>query len=164
MALAVLALVNGLVAEGQSETYTDHETAVAQLAVHEGGWRLSDAAAIAYARGHLDLPTLRRMHRRALGGRPREAWIGALRADGEQPTGWPAHLDWSAYRGRWLDILATVRGVTRGTVAPPCSERPQVWGGREVDADRIRVILAGGGRDVCRGTRNAFLVLGRGRR
>jgi len=38
----------------------------------------------------------------------RAQWVRALRADGDEPEGWPSDLKWSVpwHRGRWMGVLA----------------------------------------------------------
>lgn len=167
VAIGVAWLINATCAEGQTAPdYTEREVLVARLAVNEASWRLPDAEAIAYARATWTVDRLRAGHRRALAPvrTDARAWISDLHPDAHEPAGWPAHLEWQGrHRDSWLAVLATVRRVLDGRVPAHCDTRPQTWGGRQVDQARIRTILTNGGREVCSGTRNAFLRFGGGR-
>jgi hypothetical protein len=156
-------LINAAFAEGQTVPDFDPvEVALGQLAVNEGTWSTADAEAIAYARDGWSLARLRAAHRRALDPdrSDRRRWIAGLRGDGVQPAHWPATHEWDRYRERWLSVLAAVRRVRDGHAPTFCTSRPQSWGGRTVDADRLARIYARGGREVCTGTRNAFIRFG----
>jgi len=152
-----------LTAVRAQENYDAREVALGHLCVHEGGWRVSDCAAIVYSRSPFSLASLRRMHPRAIGGRPREAWIGELSPDGTEPASWPESNGlWSNYDDRWAQILQTVRRGISGRRPSTCSERPDTWEGPTVPgvAARIANVIANGGRVVCTGTVNTFLVYG----
>lgn len=92
---------------------------------------------------------------------PRGAWVAQLREDGRQPDAWPSRVSWSAYRERWLSVLAEARRVVAEGVASPCAEQPEHWGGR-VDRERARRL--GMRRIECGPTRNDFYVTARGTR
>ena len=103
------------------------------------------------------------MHPRAIGGRPREAWIRELNTDLTEPASWPEGNGlWDNYRNRWAQILRTVRRAISGRRPAHCSERPDTWEGPTVSggAARIANVIANGGRVVCTGTVNTFLVYG----
>ena len=166
VAIGVAWLINAALAEGQTPPdYTEREVLIARLAVNEASWRIADAEAIAYARQTWTVDRLRAGHRRALATVRTDArrWIADLHPDGHEPDGWPTHLDWDQHRPRWLAVLEAVRRVLDGRVPAHCMSRPAVWGGPDVDQARIRIILTDGGRQVCTGTRNTFLRLGRRR-
>lgn len=176
----VLALTLGVVlargcvqpAPVEAQRHRDGDALVlARLCVSEAGlgcWETGDGAAIysvlrarAARRGHT-WRTAARSYSPHVTGRlaprtPRGAWVAQLREDGEQPAGWPARAPWSAYRERWLGVLAEARRVVAEGVASPCAEQPEHWGGR-VDRERARRL--GMRRVDCGPTRNDFYVGG----
>lgn len=146
-----------------SEPWTEHEVALGRLAVHEATWRERDTIAIVEARGHYSVETLRRMHPRALGeARERSRpWIHRLDATFAMPEEWPEdQIPWDS-RGRalWQHTLETVRATLRRRRSV-CIRRPDAWGSRTLDAARLARVYARGGREVCTGTSNAFVVFG----
>ena len=167
MHIAVITFVIGATMRACSpayaDTYTEQEVLIARLAVNEGSFRPADVAAIAYARARYTPDELRAAHPRALavGRTDSRRWIEGLDASLARPDGWPEHLvPWDG-RGRagWSQTLATVHDVVSGRVVP-CDARPQVWGGRRVDARHLARRLSQGYREVrCDGaTANSFLA------
>ena len=146
-----------------AQDWTEHEVTVAIIAVNEASFREADASAIAEARGRYSVDELRRMHPRATNPNRTDSrrWISDLSADAHQPNGWPSHLvSWDQIgRGMWLRTLRVVRETIAGRRSV-CSERPSVWGSPRLDRARLDRILARGGRVVCRGTANSFIVFG----
>ena len=144
---------------------------LARLCVSEAGWdcwQTGDGAAIydvlrtRSAARRQTWRTAARSYAPHVGGRlaPRTArgrWVAQLREDGEQPAGWPARASWSAYRERWLGVLAEARRVVAEGVVSPCSERVEHWGG-VVDRERARRL--GMRRVDCGPTRNDFYARG----
>jgi hypothetical protein len=168
LALAALTFLYGVTADqcspSHAQAYTEHEVAIAQLAVNEGSFREADIAAIAYARAPYSVEQLRTMHRRALavGRTDSRRWIEHLDATLARPDGWPEHLVPWETRGRdgWERTLRTVHDVVSGRVVP-CDVRPSTWGGRTLDATRIARMTANGWQLArCGATANAFLRRG----
>jgi len=163
IALVAVVLIVGVNDCASAQDWTDHEVAVARLAVNEGTFRESDTIAIAEARGHYSLEELRAAHRRALAPVRTDSrrWIADLSGDLHRPDGWPESLVPWETRGRllWLRTLSIVRETIAGRRSV-CSERPSVWGSPRLDRARLDRILARGGRVVCRGTVNSFVVFG----
>lgn len=160
-------LVNDCLATAHAEdAWTEHEILLGRLAVNEATGRVADTIAIVEARGHYSDDELREMHPRALApvrvdGR---RWIAGLDGSMARPDGWPeARVPWETVgRERWRAVLVLVRATLRGERSV-CASRPSVWGSRTLDAERLRRIYARGGREVCMGTLNAFVIFG-GRR
>lgn len=162
--LAVLVFLVGFAADmcqpAHADSWTEHEVMLARICVNEASFRDADCRAIVEARGRYDVATLRRMHPRALASSRTDArpWIAHLDASGAMPAGWPeARVSWQE-RGlpAWVRILSTVRETMRTGGA--CDARPQVWGGRSIDAERIaRLEARGYVRVDCGDTRNVYL-------
>lgn len=145
-----------------ADAWTAQEVALGQLCWNEGSTSRSDCIAIVQARGSYSLERLRSAHRRALNPNRTDdrRWIAGLNAAGTMPPHWPeSRVPWQRGSALWTEILTTVRATLAGSLSV-CDERPQVWGSRTLDADRLARIHARGGREVCRGTRNAFVRFG----
>lgn len=170
--LAILTFVIGLTLDqcpphrpAHADSWTDHEVALGRLCVNEASASIPDCIAIVQARGSRTVDELRSMHPRALASVRTDGrrWIAGLSADLSRPDGWPEDaVPWET-RGRagWTRTLDAVRDTLAGRRSV-CTEAPSVWGGRDVDADRIARHLARGAVEVCSGTRNAFLRYPRG--
>jgi hypothetical protein len=167
--LALFAFAVGVFAQCapvEADAYTEQEVALGKLCWNEASTNRNDCIAIVESRGHLTLPELQAMHRRALAPVRTDGrrWISGLSADiSRSPEHWPEdRVPWNP-RGAamWSTVLETVRATLRGELSV-CSETPSVWGG-PMDRERIDRILARGGRVVCTGTRNVFLRFGGGR-
>lgn len=136
---------------------------LARICVSESGWDSpADCSAIlevlrwgGYHHGTHWLTHAQSYSRRLFGGaRRHRGWPSHLRVDGEEPEQWPSTVAWSAYRARWLSILATARRMAAHPTAN-CEEAPTDWGGR-VDLDRARRL--GMVPVSCGATRNWFFV------
>lgn len=164
IALVAVILIVGVNDCASAQDWTDHEVAVARIAVNEATFRESDTIAIAEARGHYSLEELRAAHRRALAPVRTDSrrWIADLSGDLHRPDGWPESLVPWETRGRllWLRTLSIVRATLRGERR--CSGGvPSIWGGRRVDATRIRERLAEGWIVVdCGPTANVYMRRG----
>lgn len=172
--LALATFVYGVVASeygcgappAHADAWTDQEVALGKLCWNEASTNRNDCIAIVEARGHLTLPELQAMHRRALAPVRTDGrrWIASLSGTMAPPQHWPEdRVPWNP-RGlaMWSTVLETVRATLRGELSV-CDVRAQVWGSRTLDAARLARIFARGGREVCHGTANQFVVFG-GRR
>ena len=162
---AALTFIVGLLAQcdANADTWTDHEVALGRLCVNEGSSSVPDCIAIVESRGSRTVVELQAMHPRALAPVRTDGrrWIAGLSADLSRPDGWPeASVPWDT-RGRagWTRTLETVRGTLAGRLSV-CTETPQTWGGRRVDAERLARHMARGAREVCSGTQNSFIRFG----
>ena len=66
----------------------------------------------------------------------RRPWLLELNARGTRPEHWP-RASWSRYRPTWMALLAHVRGVLSGEVAPVCEESRH-FGSVRLDGHRMR--------------------------
>lgn len=158
-------LVNDCLATVRAQEWSEQEVLLARLAINEATGRVADTIAITQARAHASVDDLRRMHPRALAPVRTDArrWIADLDGDAHRPEHWPeARYPWDRWRPLWIRTLTTVRATLRGEMSV-CSESPQAWGSRHLDAERLARIYARGGREVCTGTLNAFVRFGGGR-
>ena len=80
---------------------------------------------------------------------PRAQWIRGLQLDGSRPEAWPASQSWTAYRDRWLAVIATARAAIAGTLADPCPSAEH-WGSHQDHAWPGLVVVD------CGATRNVF--------
>lgn len=110
----------------------------------------------------------------ALRGASRRSYVAQLDERGREPASWPRmvtvcrrgtcrvvqHAPWSAYRERWLALVARAERIVAGAVAHSCDEEPDDWGGV---ADRERAARLGLRRISCGETRNDFYVRRGGR-
>jgi len=145
------------------------------LAIHEVMLRGSDRQGLRYE-------TFARAYaRRLFGARPHDLprlrWVGQMNASGDAPPAWPTmltrrvggtvrvepHAPWSAYRARWLAVLARAREVVAEMTLDDVDEwgvcdRPvQDWGGwmDRARAERIGLVPVDCGV-TDEGTRNDF--------
>lgn len=140
--------------------WTELEVEIARLAMNEATGREADTIGITQARMHWSLERLRREHPRALAatGTGRRPWIAGLNAELTVPEGWDeSAVPWERGRRVWLRTLQTVRRTMAGGLR--CAGgRPQIWGGRTLDARHIQRRLSQGYRFVdCGPTLNAFM-------
>jgi hypothetical protein len=168
LALAVLALVNGLVAEGQdAPVMSEDERAIVVLCASEASIRITDdcrviAAIVRYQaeRRHLSPAAyVARYHHRHTRSATRP-WLGEVDARLTMPPSWPDdRVPW-ATRGR--PGLLRLLDVVRAEGDHGCDGFPVTWGG-SVDRARItRMTLSGNYRVVrCGTTVNTFLARGR---
>lgn len=160
--LAVIVVLLGLVTLPTRAQRRRHDTALllARTCVHEAGWRSpEDCAAIwrvwlagAEREGLSPASFGRAYSRRLLVLRSvARTWAAHLERSGSEPVGWPRtrvvrdgasarvelHAPWSAYRERWLGVLAVCDAIVRGEgPALPESCAPTDWGGPGLDDER----------------------------
>jgi hypothetical protein len=179
------ALVLAAPAAGQRRVRLSPALALARICVSEAGWECwdtGDGVAIhevllrGAERHAMTYSTFARTYSpRAVGDRPGRLrpWIGSLNEAGDAPFSWPRitthrrrdgmvavepHPPWSAYRERWLAVLAQAREVIGWTLDDVdewglCEGEVHDWGGA---MDRARAERIGLIPIDCGETRNDF--------
>jgi hypothetical protein len=191
VAFVTFVTVRACGAAAQGPARMSPELALARLCVSEAGWtcwETGDGLGIhevmlrGSARTGLRYETYARSYaRRLFGARPHDLprlrWVGQMEPSGAEPSAWPRsmtrrvrgsvrvepHAPWSAYRARWLAVLARAREVMSELTLDDVDEwgvcdRPvHDWGGwmDRARAERIGLVpvdcgLSGGS------TRNDF--------
>lgn len=151
-----------LVAEYPIAGAADRLTTLIRAVVAEATFAERDHRAILHVlarraeRAGVDIDVMASRYVSALKRPIARTWVLELTAECEQPSSWPASLDWSAHRGRCIATAERVRAFLAGELRNPCPGAWH-WGSLTLASDVERAARAGWRRVQCDGrTANAF--------